>query len=230
MALDREDIESLDVEFFAKVTDILGKRGTGKSYTAGVMLEEAHELGVPFVVLDPQGANLGLKELKGVEVANPNKEPAEKLARYFEKENKSLIINLKSLPSVAAMQNYTAHFLNTLWRSQRRAIRCIVVDEIHILAPQGKDNPGKDAIKRGVTTKRSDGFGFILITQRAAAADKTILSQADNIILHRLVYPRDISVAKELLENVTGKDELKEALGTLQTLKNGEVIFIKEPE
>ena len=99
MALFLDGSEKFTPEFFSKVTDILGKRGTGKSYTAGVMIEEAHSLGVPFVVLDPQGANTGLSQLSGVETAHPKKERPEKLAEYFEKTNKSMVINLKSFSS-----------------------------------------------------------------------------------------------------------------------------------
>jgi DNA helicase HerA-like ATPase len=44
------------------VIAVLGKRGSGKTYFAGVIEEELAENGIPFVVLDPMQAHYTIRE------------------------------------------------------------------------------------------------------------------------------------------------------------------------
>ena len=44
-----------------KTFAILAKKGAGKSYTAGVMMEEMFSNGIPFVVFDPIDVHWGLR-------------------------------------------------------------------------------------------------------------------------------------------------------------------------
>ncbi|NHJ40887.1 MAG: ATP-binding protein [Asgard group archaeon] len=74
---------------------IFGSRGSGKSYAAGVIIEEFSEFGLPTLIVDPHGEYWGLSHTSGpkgeaslpkyiVKVLFPNKYPP----RYFELMNK----------------------------------------------------------------------------------------------------------------------------------------------
>ncbi|MHA1211189.1 MAG: ATP-binding protein [Candidatus Heimdallarchaeota archaeon] len=83
---------------------IFGSRGSGKSYAAGVIIEEFSEFGLPTLIVDPHGEHWGLSHTAGPKGANslpkyfvkiiyPNKYKP----RYFshmEKMSKKLDVNL----------------------------------------------------------------------------------------------------------------------------------------
>ena len=64
---------SFPLKFLYQVIFIGGKRGSGKSYTAGVMMEELERLGLQYVCFDTLDAHGGLSELSGVEIITPIK-------------------------------------------------------------------------------------------------------------------------------------------------------------
>lgn len=45
------------LELSTQVIAVLGKRGSGKTYFAGVLEEEPHGNGAPLIVPDPMGAH-----------------------------------------------------------------------------------------------------------------------------------------------------------------------------
>ena len=87
---------------------IFGSRGSGKSYAAGVIIEEFAEFGLPSLIVDPHGEYWGLSQTVGpkgdnslpkyfVKVLYPNKYPP----RYFQdmqKMAKKLDVNLSIEP------------------------------------------------------------------------------------------------------------------------------------
>ncbi|NHJ31868.1 MAG: ATP-binding protein [Asgard group archaeon] len=87
---------------------IFGSRGSGKSYAAGVIIEELSEFGLPTLIVDPHGEYWGLSHTAGpkgsaslpkyfVQVLYPNKYPP----RYFELMNKlakKFNVNIKINP------------------------------------------------------------------------------------------------------------------------------------
>ena len=56
----------------SNVLFITGKRGSGKSWTAGVMMEEFHRLGLQFVCFDALNAHGGIDSLSRVESLKPD--------------------------------------------------------------------------------------------------------------------------------------------------------------
>ena len=62
---------SFPLKFLYQVIFVGGKRGSGKSYTAGVMMEELERLGLQYVCFDALDAHGGLVELGGVERITP---------------------------------------------------------------------------------------------------------------------------------------------------------------
>ena len=53
---------SIPGKYITKCCNILAKRGSGKTYLAGVLEEEILRAGYPLVIVDPMGAHWGIRE------------------------------------------------------------------------------------------------------------------------------------------------------------------------
>ena len=87
----------------SQVVFVTGKRGSGKSWTTGVMLEEMEKADLQFVCFDTLGAHKGLEKLPNVEMITPREDETLDMQGVVDKianSNKSLVINLTgcSLP------------------------------------------------------------------------------------------------------------------------------------
>ena len=219
----------VNTKFAGEVTLIAGKRGSGKSYTAGVIAEGLHEQEIPFIFFDPQQANLGLGELEGVQIARSSE--IENVADFAEnclENNPSLLIVLDG--ELKKQHEFVRDFLKVYNESMRREVRTILFDEFHVFAPTKERTECKAEIMRMITTKRSDGLGFVIITQRPSAAiDATVAQQVDNLILHRLTGNRDIMAMELLLKyELAEKQEVKSALMELKDYKPGECLILSD--
>lgn len=228
-AIDDQESITLEDEFFAGVTLVAGKRGMGKSWTAGVLIEIAHDKGIPFIFIDPQKANLDLASLSGVEIVNTAEADPKRMAVNIAKDNRSVII----IPSgsLEEMQEWVATFITRYMIIEQKAIRLIAIDEAHLFAPNTGTKPPKSLspIKILATTKRSDGIGFMIITQRLSEMNQTVISQQDSIIFHRFAGMRDMIIAQKSLENdVENSQELKNLLKELKKYEAGETIIISD--
>jgi hypothetical protein len=85
----------------SNVLFITGKRGSGKSWTAGVMMEEFHRLGLQFVCFDALNAHGGMDSLPRVESLKPEVGQSidmKSLVDRLKTTDKSLVISLGGLP------------------------------------------------------------------------------------------------------------------------------------
>ena len=85
----------------SNVLFITGKRGSGKSWTAGVMMEEFHRLGLQFVCFDPLNAHGGLDQLPRIESLTPEAGQSidmKSLVERLRTTDKSLVIAMGGLP------------------------------------------------------------------------------------------------------------------------------------
>ena len=73
------------LELIYQVLFIGGKRGSEKSYTAGVMMEEFNRLGLQFVCFDALDAHGYIAELNGVEAISPTKSETINMRKLVEK-------------------------------------------------------------------------------------------------------------------------------------------------
>ena len=227
--LDLEGKLELEDSFYSGVTIIAGKRGMGKSWTAGVIVEIAHEKNIPFIFIDPQGANTELSSLEGVELLHTTEYDPKRLAKELAKTNESVVI----LPggSIEDMQEWVGAFITEYTQRPQKAIRTIFIDEAHIFAPNTRVRPPKSLqpLILLATTKRSDGIGLAVITQRFSEMNQTILNQEDNIVLHRFAGVRDTMVASERLKHEVDSDKtLKNVLRSMKQYKPGTVIIISD--
>jgi DNA helicase HerA-like ATPase len=97
----------------------------------------------------------------------------------------------------------------------------VVVEEAHILAPRDEDTLSKYWMARIAREGRKFGLGLMLVSQRPKNLDPDILSQANNLIVLRLLEPSDQRYVQEASEALT--DDLVEQLPALNT---GEAIVV----
>ncbi len=104
----------------------------------------------------------------------------------------------------------------------------IVLEEAHILAPRDNETLSKYWLSRIAREGRKFGVGLMLVSQRPKNIDPNILSQANNLIVLRIIEPSDQRHIQEASENLS--DDLVEQLPSLNT---GEAVivgpFIKIP-
>ena len=104
------------LKFLYQVIFIGGKRGSGKSYTAGVMMEELERLGLQYVCFDALDAHGGLVELVGVERITPVRGESVNMVKLTNKlrdTQKSLIINISEIP-LEQQQSLISEYCETL--------------------------------------------------------------------------------------------------------------------
>lgn len=211
-----ENIE-LDTGLFGKKTVILGKSGSGKSYTARVLIEEGRELGVPFIVIDPQNAYGNLPDFDYV-MAKDIKE-ADEFGKIVAMTNPNVVIRMNGL--TPAEQNIWVNaFLQQYLKHQQKGIHTLVMDEAHKFAPEIKGTESKDIVLGMNQENRSDGLGLITIEQRPARLSKTVISQADIIFIHKLTSYADLNAIKGYL------DEPDKELKIVKGLQTGQAYIV----
>jgi len=99
----------------------------------------------------------------------------------------------------------------------------VVMEEAHrYLAPDG-DKVAADVVKRIAKEGRKYGVGAMLVSQRPAEVDETVLSQCGTIIALRLSNPTDRARVKGALP-----DNLASLMDLLPVLRTGEAIIAGE--
>ncbi|RLE90030.1 MAG: ATPase [Thermoprotei archaeon] len=89
----------------------------------------------------------------------------------------------------------------------------IVLEEAHILAPRDRETLSKYWISRIAREGRKFGLGLCLVSQRPKALDSDTLSQANNLIVLRLVEPSDQRYVQQASETLS--EDLVEQLPAL---------------
>ncbi|MEB5775236.1 ATP-binding protein [Aeromonas caviae] len=100
----------------------------------------------------------------------------------------------------------------------------VVMEEAHrYLASSKGDNPAADVVKRIAKEGRKYGVGAMVVSQRPAEVDETILSQCGTIFALRLSNPEDRARVKgSLPDNLGGLVDLLPVLRTGEAIVAGE--------
>ncbi len=99
----------------------------------------------------------------------------------------------------------------------------LVLEEAHTYLGKGNEGPAALAVQRVVKEGRKYGVGAMIVSQRPAEIDSTILSQCGTIFAMRLANSVDRShVTSAVTDNLAG------LLGMLPALRTGEAIVIGE--
>ncbi|WP_244466119.1 ATP-binding protein [Hyphomicrobium sp. GJ21] len=99
----------------------------------------------------------------------------------------------------------------------------VVMEEAHRYLGAGGDSAASDIVKRIAKEGRKYGVGAMLVSQRPAEVDETILSQCGTLIALRLANPADRSRVKGALP-----DNLAGLMDLLPVLRTGEAIIAGE--
>ncbi|MDR2829940.1 MAG: ATP-binding protein [Methanobrevibacter sp.] len=96
-----------------------------------------------------------------------------------------------------------------------------IVEEAHILAPKNRSINSKLWISRIAREGRKFGLGLCLVSQSPKSIDPDSLSQANNMIISRLVEPQDQRHVQSASENLS-----EDLLLQLPSLNIGEAIVV----
>jgi hypothetical protein len=226
----------LPVDLATEAIAILGRRGKGKTNTAGVIVEEFVKLGVPVCVIDTVGVWWGLRSSSsgkgpglpvvvfgGSHADVPLEETSGRvIAEVLVDRQISAVIDTSLLTKAAARRFLTA-FVTELYRRNRTPLH-VVFDEADELAPQNPRAEGaqllgamEDFVRRG----RARGLGVSLVTQRPAVLHKDVLNQIEVLIAHGLTGPRDVAAIDEWVRLHADQDSASQVKKTLAGLPVG---------
>jgi len=215
-----------------QVMFISGKRGSGKSYTAAVLMEEYERLGLQFVCFDALDAHGHINQLQGVERISPNIGESVnmgKLVQKLQSSGKSLIINLRNLPLSDQQRMITDYCEAVLENDMGGRGLMTIFEEVQDFVPQVGRPESFASIVRLCKLGRASGYGVALVSQRPAAVNKEALSQASIYIVHNIINTKDLDALKEQLSFGTDKDNIKRILSGITYSSPGEAV-VYSPE
>lgn len=133
-------------DFIAEGCAIFGIKGSGKSNTAAVIIEELLDIGMPMTIIDPDGDYWGLREKYGVLVVGKGRQadtyvaPAKAgaLAAFSLSNDLAVILDFSGQDD-EAIEEYLESYLGALFQaaeSQRKPY-ALIIEEAHELVPEG---------------------------------------------------------------------------------------------
>lgn len=125
-----------------------------------------------------------------------------------------------------------AHVLRNALRSRKAYVKnqnedaldfpvFFIVEEAHILAPQNRNPNSKYWITRIAREGRKFGLGLCLVSQSPKSVDSETLSQANNMIILRLVEPKDQKHVQTASESLS-----EDLVNQLPSLNIGEAMVL----
>jgi len=224
-------------DVLADVTAVVGRRGKGKTTTAVALVEEGHQHGRRFCVLDPVGVWWGLRSSRdgkhagipclvmGGEHSQVPLEPtAGKLIAEFvaDPTQPAVVLDLK-LMTKGEQVRFGSDFLAHLYQRSREPL-LLVLDEADQFAPQ-RPMPGEQvmlgAAERVVKLGRARGLGVVLITQRPATLNKNVLTQAGILVAHGLTGPQDQEAVRAWIRANADEGQAQAVMASLPGLPRG---------
>ena len=218
----------LPLELLYQVMFISGKRGSGKSYTAAVLMEEYERLGLQFICFDALDAHGYLNQLDGIERIEPKTGEGVNMKKLIQKlkvSNKSLIINLSQL-TLETQQQIIADYCESILDAEMGGKGLMTLfEECQDFVPQLGRPASYASIVRLCKLGRASGYGVALISQRPAAVSKEALSQASVYCCHNIINTKDLDALKDQLSFGSDKDSIKKILQGITYSKAGEAVM-----
>jgi hypothetical protein len=217
-------------------TLVVGKRGSGKTNTCGVLAEQFAGAGVPFAVLDPADAWWGLKysrdgKGRGLDVyvfggrrGDLPLEPGSGslMADVLVDHRVSAVFSVKHFTG-GERSRFVTDFAKRLFQRNSEPIH-VFLEEAHEVAPQNPSKADREAEMVGAINRlwklgRGAGIGGSAITQRPASLSKNVTTQAEVLVVHRIIGPQDVAAIREWIRYHGQREDI---LSELSTLKTGE--------
>lgn len=223
----------------------LGIRGSGKTNTGVVIVEELLTAGEQVIVIDPldvwwglkgtaddRGAGHPITVIGGAHGDVPLAEgDGRTLADFLVDHPVPAVLSLRHLTKSASrrfMTEFAEHFYHRKGGAGKNTPVLMVVDEASIFIPQhvtGDIARLVGAIQSWVRQGRVAGIGCLLIDQRPATVNKDVLSQVELLICHRLVAPQDRKALREWIDAHATAEQQAAFDKTVATLERGEAWF-----
>lgn len=189
----------------------LGIRGYGKSYAAGVQVEDFLGAGAQVVVVDPVGIWWGLRLNAGGNMPSGFDVPVfggthgdlpleptagELVARIAAEQRRSMVLDVSDW-TLGEQRRFVTAFATLLFQLKKanRSPIHLVFEEAHEFFPQfveGASAPLVGATNRLWKIGRNYGIGGTLISQRAAEVNKSALNLTETLVTTRLRAPEDV--------------------------------------
>lgn len=228
---------SLPTDAITQTLVLLGIRGSGKTHTLDVLIEEILKAAVaPAVVVDPTGAHWGLRSsidgksegfpivvMGGEHGDVPLEDTAgETIADAIVDERMSAILDL-SLFSKGQQVKFMTAFAERLYLRNREPLH-LAIDEVDQFAPQ-KPFKGEErllgAIDKIVRLGRIRGLGVSMASQRPAVINKNVLTQAECLVALRTLGKHDLDAIEAWVERHGDRDKRDQMMAVLPEMPNG---------
>jgi hypothetical protein len=231
----------LPVDAVTQRISILGRTRSGKSHTAGVIVEEVLKARQQVVIIDPKGDWWGLRSsadgksaglpitIMGGKHGDVPLEPTAGalIADVVVNERVSLLLDLSLFDSKAEEVRFVTAFLDRFYRKNEEPV-LLVVDEADVFAPQHPEKNENLMLNRMETICRrgaGKGIGVVLISQRSASIHKGCLSQTELMIAHQTTAPQDKDAIKGWVVDHSDKERREEFMNRIPKLSKGTAIL-----
>lgn len=221
--------------FIGQSIGILGIKGSGKSNTAAVFMEEFLTANLPILIVDIAGEYWSLQEkYPHITVIGKSIETNVQIAITLDNAaNVAETAYLNGASTVFDLSGYEDAdreqmlnlYINRIWAlsAECRIPLIIFLEEATNFIPQSGDTSCKRTLIRIATEGRKRGLSLIMISQRSAQVNKNALTQADILFLHKVRHSIDMDVYKKLIPYKPGVVEEK-----VNKLKVGEALVLIE--
>jgi hypothetical protein len=227
-------------------TIVLGKTRAGKSSKMRYLVEHLLEGGIPTIVIDPKGDWWGIKSsadgktpgypvvIFGGEHADVpiNEHSGAAVAELVATSNRPCVIDLGGW-MVRPRTRFFIDFASTLFKLTKGR-RCLVIDEVHNFAPQGKvmdPEAGKMLHWANRLASEGAGKGLILLSasQRPQKVHKDFVTSNETLIACRVIHNLDRGAIKEWIDGCADPAIGKEVLTGLAQLQRPQA-YVWSPE
>lgn len=223
-------------DYVGRFIAILGKKGSGKSNSGAVIIEEMLKTKkIGMTIIDLRGEYWGLATKFEILIAssNPSNEQsnipltidiAAELAETVLRHNLPIILDISNFLEEERYEFLNQYF-QRLWEIAQnlRKPHIVILEEAKNYIPQGINSPLKQKLVRIATEGRMFGFGAIILDQRSALIDKNFIGQADIYLLHRIRHASDFDFYSKMLNKT-----IKEIQTEITNLNTGECYYIPE--
>jgi hypothetical protein len=214
------------LDFVRDKSFFTGMTGSGKSWSAGLMMEEINRVGLQFVCFDVLGAHDGLATLNNVEALSPKNGETVNMRGLVErlgKEPTSFVIDISGLP-LDKQQVLLSDYCEALISAQLNKGILTVFEECQDFVPQQGKPISSEGIIRLCKLGRQYGYGVCLISQRPASVSKDALSQCSVYMIHNLVNHRDLKAVEDQMGFGADRTQVKKLSAGIASATQGEVV------
>lgn len=216
----------------------IGRKGTGKTYASGVLVEQLIEAGVQVIILDSVGNWWGLRfasdgKTPGIDIPilgglrgdiPLEQEGGALIADTVVETGRSMILDVSQF-SKSARQRFATAFAEQLWQRKKGETHPspvhLVIEESQLIVPEqvGKDQARMvGAYEEIIRLGRNYGVGVTMITQRPQSVNKEVLNLTECLVVGQVNGPHE---RKALTQWIAHQGLDRNLANELPSLKRG---------